>query len=180
MTKSKTLTAVLAGIGLLSASVVSAQQSAEICVEEQEVADAFIFFAPTMMQAFETKCGANLDADGFVAREGTAFTDRFSTLRAQSWPGALNMLSKFASKENADMEQIIAAMPPEASQPFIEALVLQKVSEAITVERCADIERGLEIIAPLPVENMGAMLGFIAQMVDLKNPPLCAYEASAN
>jgi hypothetical protein len=76
------------------------------------------------------------------------------------------------------MAAMIESMPEDALRPFVDALVGQMIAEEIKGDTCNKIERGAELLSPLPADNIGGLFAFVAEMADLKNPPLCTTEAA--
>jgi hypothetical protein len=68
---------------------------------------------------------------------------------------------------------MIAALPEESLRPFVDGLVGQMIAGEIKPDSCGKIERGLELLAPLPPENVAGLFAFIAELTELKNPPIC-------
>jgi len=48
------------------------------------------------------------------------------------------------------------------------------IAKEIKPDSCGKIERGLELLSPLPVDNVAGLMTFIAELADLKNPPVCS------
>ena len=116
--------------------------------------------------------------------EGAAFAEGFRALQDDSWPGALRLIKAFAAKDSDDGEAdpiaaIIDSVPADALRPFVDAMVLQMVAGEIKPDSCDKIERGVELIAPLPPENVTGLLTFIAEQTKIDNPPLCGVEVAA-
>jgi hypothetical protein len=61
----------------------------------------------------------------------------------------------------------------------VDGLVGQMIAKEIKGDSCGKIERGLELVAPLPAENIGGLFAFVAELADLKNPPICGSSAAA-
>ena len=69
----------------------------------------------------------------------------------------------------------LADLPDEAVRPLIDALIQQKVAEAIKPGSCSDIERLAEVLALLETDEVGALSGVIASMaLKDKNPQVCS------
>lgn len=168
----------LALIALASASAAQAQRQA--CVAPADLGDAVLYAMPIAYDAVSTSCARQLSADGFMAREGSAFIDTFRARQNSAWPGAFRLIKTFMADSNAaeggteaDLTAMIAALPEESLRPFVDGLVGQMIAEEIKPDSCGKIERGLELLAPLPPENVAGLFAFIAELTELKNPPIC-------
>lgn len=166
--------AIAATIALAQPQIALAQQ----CVDQDDVADATVYAMPLLASAFTGKCSDKLAADGFMMTSGDAFVARYAELQDQKWAGAYRLLLSFAAegKGGGPMAEMMANLPEESVRPFVDAIIEQKVADEIKVKDCAKIERGIEMLAPLPPENMGGLLAFIMDMSGVDKPSLCAYE----
>lgn len=159
------------------ATAQTAQAQSQPCVNAQDLADAVVYAMPLAYDAASTACANRLTKDGFMATRGEDYIAQFRTSQDQTWPGAFRFLKTFMNKDGGSDDQMAAmlsTMPEDALRPFVDALVGQMIAEEIKGDSCTKIERGLELLSPLPTENMGGLVAFIAEMTDLKNPPVCS------
>lgn len=167
---------------LVTAQTAQAQQPA--CVAATDLGDAVVYAMPIAFDAAQNACANRWSRDGFAAREGEAFVANFRVGQARAWPGAFRLLKTFMNDkqnagEDAEITAMITALPEESLRPFVDGLVGQMIAGEIKGDSCAKIERGLELIAPLPTENVAGLFAFIAELADLKNPPICQTGQSA-
>jgi len=133
---------------------------------------------PIAFDAVQTACANRLARNGFILKDGPAFISDFRAGQNKAWPGALRVLKTFmadGSKTGGDpiMTAMITSLPEESLRPFVDGLVGQMIADEIKGDSCSKIERGMELISPLPRENVGGLFAFIAEIADLKNPPVC-------
>ena len=170
----------LALAAMASAQTAQAQQQA--CVAPADLSDAVVYAMPIAFDAALTTCANRLTSSGFMATRGDAYIAQFRAGQDKAWPGAFRMIKTFMAEQNkagddasdADIGAMMANMPESALRPFLDALVGQMIAEQIKPDSCAKIERGLELISPLPTDNVGGMVAFIIEVSDMKNPPVCA------
>lgn len=175
---------VLALAALATAQTASAQQAA--CVQPADLADGAVYAMPIAYDAVRTACANRLTRDGFFATKGDTFISGFRAQQNAAWPGAFRLLKVFMANDGAEgaatdneMNAMIAALPEEALRPFVDGLIGQMIAAEIKGDSCAKIERGVELISPLPTDNVGGLVAFIAEMSDIKNPPVCSATPSA-
>ncbi|MGB7374585.1 hypothetical protein [Pontixanthobacter sp.] len=150
---------------------------AQNCVDQENISDAMIYSMPLLVSAFAEKCGDELADSGFMSTKGDAFAAQYLDRQDAVWPGAFTLLMQFAAKDGDEaMANLFAALPEESVRPLVDAIIEQKVAEEIKLKDCAKIERGVEMLAPLPPENMGGLLAFLMDMANVKDPKICAYE----
>ncbi len=165
---------------LASAQTAQAQQQA--CVAPADLSDAVVYAMPIAFDAARTACANRLTRNGFMATKGDGYIAQFRSQQDKAWPGAFRMIKTFMSEQNkegadksdADIGAMIANMPESALRPFLDALIGQMIAEQIKPDSCNKIERGLELVSPLPTENVGALVAFLIEVAEVKNPPVCA------
>ena len=162
-------------LAALSQHEVAVAQKNATCVERADLADGVTYAIPMLMKAVRSKCGTTLSDSGFMATKGDAFVKPFADRQSAIWPGALRLLMTFAGsdKEAKEVSGMFRDLPPETVRPLFDAIIEQKVAKDIKLADCARIERGVELLAPLPVENIGGLVTFLVEMAKVKNPELC-------
>ncbi len=179
------IASLLALAALASAQTAQAQEQA--CVAPADLSDAVVYAMPIAFDAAGTACANRLTKSGFMATQGDAYIAQFRAGQDKAWPGAFRMIKTFMADQNkngsdassADIGPMIANMPESALRPFLDALIGQMIAEEIKPDSCAKIERGLEMISPLPTDNVGGLVAFIIEVSDMKNPPVCAAPQAA-
>ena len=56
---------------------------------------------------------------------------------------------------------------------FVGQMIKDDLAKEIKPETCGDIAEVMELVAPLPPENIGGLAGFLARVAGLENPPVC-------
>ncbi len=165
---------VLALAALTGGEAARAQQAA--CVAPADLGDTVVYALPIAYDAARTVCAKQFAPGGFVATRGDNFIAGFRARQDATWPGAFRLLKTFMAGEgasDADFTAMIAALPDSSLRPFVDGLVGQMIAKEIKPDACGKIERGMELLSPLPVDNIAGLSGFIAELADLKNPPVC-------
>lgn len=175
----------LAGlIGMLLASgPVSAQENPSRVADlpPEQVEAAVRYALPIAIEGAMKACAATLAADGFLAREGDALRERTSEGSGEAWPAARELLIRLMSEETDRGDSIspdlAASLPDENLRPFVGGVILVLVEEEIRPKDCADVERGLELLAPLPPENMAGLVAFLYELAQNHPDPAAMGEA---
>ncbi len=171
----------LAIAALGTAQTAQAQQS---CVAPADVTDMVTYMVPLAFDAAMQTCNAQYQPDGFMKSDGGKFADRFRAKQDKAWPGAYKLgkqfMAKKAAKEGAagagagaGIINLIEQMPEEQVRPFFDGIVQQMIASEIKTDTCSDIERGLGLLAPLPVENTSMLVTFVLEMSGVKDPQIC-------
>ena len=172
----------LAFSALASATAAQAQQQG--CVTPAEVSDAVVYAMPIAYDAARTACANRLSKNGFMATQGEAFVAPFRADQTRAWPGAFRFLKTFMQQDSEaqeqgdiDMQALLSAMPEDAVRPFVDAFIGQWMANEIKGDSCGRIERGMELVSPLPSENLGNLIAFVVEITGIDKPPVCAAAA---
>ncbi|WP_298333598.1 hypothetical protein [uncultured Erythrobacter sp.] len=179
--KTRIGTAALAFAALASSQGAMAQQA---CVEPSDLGDTITYAMPMLYETVEGPCSTVFAENSFMTNEADAFIDEFRGQQDAAWPGTLRLLQVFmaadATKEGGldnGMAQAISQLPPETLRPLVDVIIGQMIMDQlaadIKVSTCGDIAEAMELIAPLPPENISGLAVFIAERVDIDEPAIC-------
>lgn len=148
---------------LLSAQPLSAQPlSAQVDLSEREVVQIARFALPNAFQAVQQRCRQNLAADAYIYAEGGALHSRLVAASRGSWPEARDIALDMLTRENPEMAGIFNQMPSKTLRPFAEELIASALASEVEPRNCGQINRVLELLDPLPAENLTDLIGLIA------------------
>ncbi len=163
---------------LTSAQAAQAQQQG--CAAPADVSDAAVYAMPIAFDAARTVCANRLSRSGFMATKAEAFVAPFRAGQNKAWSGAFRLLKIVMAQKNAgeeaggmDIGAMLSTMPESAVRPFVDELVGQMIAEEIKPDACGKIERGLELISPMPTENVGGLIALLVEVSDVNTPPVC-------
>jgi len=156
----------LASAALISGAVMTASPaSAQIDdLDPAAVAAATRYALPLAFDGFMTRCFDRLDGDGYAATNADRLRAKFSEGADAAWPGARALIVEMASEEAGDMSEVFDMLGDDALRPFVDGLVQNMAAQEIPADECQTIERGLEILDPLPADNVAALVGFIVEV----------------
>jgi len=156
--------AALAALALLAAPAVA--QAAKPDVRPATAQAAARYALPHLLSGLRATCGPKLAPSGYLARNGESLQARFAQGADAAWPAARVALMQFGSQDKSGMAKMMDQMPDSALKPFVDATISAMVATKLRVENCADVERGLELLAPLPPENIAGLVGFFVEMAE--------------
>lgn len=130
-----------------------------------EIESAVRFGLPALFNGFQATCSAQLAPDGYVARNADRLVAKFAEGADAHWPAAKAALSTMGNDQGVD-SAMLAEMPDDALKPFVTALLQQMAASEIKPTQCVDVERGLELIDPLPADNIAGLIGFMVEMAE--------------
>ncbi|ANY20669.1 hypothetical protein A6F68_02168 [Tsuneonella dongtanensis] len=178
MKRTPALLAAAALAALIPAQAQAQAQAAKACLTEREVAQMAIYAVPSVVTGVRGKCAPRLSKSGFLATKGDTFAQKYAALQVETWPVAKSALLKFVGgsvgKPKADDPiAMFASLPDESVRPLVDAMIAQKIGEAVKPEQCGNVERGMQLASVLSPRDSGAMIAFIMAMTKPKNPPIC-------
>lgn len=171
----------LALAALASATTAQAQAA---CVDPGDFSDTVSYAVPLVYDALQEPCAGDFAQSSFMQSNGSAFVDRFRARQDENWAGTLRLLKVFMAKRGGETEEsdaqmmaLIEALPEDSLRPFVDAILMQVLNERLVSElkptTCGDVAEAMELLDPLPPENMSGLIAFLARQADLKDPPIC-------
>ena len=150
---------------------------AQDCFEQAYFSGATVYALPLLGDAFMNRCSSELSATGFMATQGEAFLEPYRARQDANWPATLRILQLFGDRGSGPdgLSELVNSLPESALRPFVDAVIGTMVIKEIKLEDCAKIERGVELLSPLPPENVGGLMSFLMDMAGVKNPEICPY-----
>lgn len=175
MKRSSALLAVAAIAALIPAQV---EAQAKSCLTEREVAQMAIYAVPAVVTGVRGKCSARLSSSGFLATRGDSFAQKYAALQAETWPVAKSAILKFVSSGSGparanDPVAMFAALPDDSVRPLVDAMIAQKIGEAVKSDQCGNVERGMQLASVMNPRDSGAMIAFVMAMAKPKTPAIC-------
>jgi hypothetical protein len=177
MSRTSLLAGALALVSLPQAAIAQVQSAAPAkpCVSEQEVSALLIYAAPSLIQGVSLRCEKTLSSSGFLATQGPTLAGKFAKRQVEVWPTAKSAMLKLMDK--AEEARLVRKLPDEAVHPLFGPVVTQMLIKNLKPADCGKVERGISLLAPLPVESIGALAGYIVAFKnDEKGPKVCPYE----
>lgn len=133
-----------------------------------EVESAVRFALPALFDGFRSTCSTELSPDGYVALNADRLAVKFAEDADAHWPEAKEIMFELGTDQGVDKEMLVE-MPDDALKPFVTAILVQMAATKIEPAQCIDIERGLELIDPLPADNIAGLVGFLIEMASNDN-----------
>jgi hypothetical protein len=161
---------------LTSAQAAEAQQS---CYASADLTDTAIYMLPIAYDAAKSACGKQLEPSGFMAQSGDEFVAPFRAKQARSWPGAFRVMKRqlegrsFSGMSGASIVNLLSSAPASTVRPMVDGMLGQAIVEEIKPKDCPRIERGIELLSPLPSENVAHLFPYVAEIANLTNFQVC-------
>jgi hypothetical protein len=127
---------------------------------EEEMAVVARVALPAAFRSLQTKCDPVLGTDAYMFARGDALHRRLLATSNTAAPGATQVIVRVASRSNPAMGQMLSGLSPEALRPFVNELVAGLVVSRVETDQCVRIDRVLELLEPLPPENLAQLVAF--------------------
>lgn len=148
------LASITLGIAVL-AQPAAAQQ---LQFTEQEMATVARIGMPAAFRSLQAKCDPLLDSNAYIFARGEVLHRRLLAVSNAAAAGASRVIASVTARSSPAMGEIVGGMPPEVLRPYFDEMVAGMMTREIETENCAAINRALELIEPLPAENLADLL----------------------
>lgn len=135
-------------------------QSAKQCLTPKEAQGLITFALPDVITGVANKCSPSLPPKSYLSTNGADLAARYRAATAPNWPVAKQAMRKFIELDS----DMMAALPDDALKGFFGAGVSTAIVKEIKLEQCGDIDRLMQVVAPLPPENMSALVGILLEI----------------
>lgn len=153
------------------------------CVAQDDMTAATIYAMPLIVETLQHSCRQELSATGFLARKGASFAQPYRSLQLRNWPATARVLAAYSASPEmkkltgqndlGELSSFLRNQPPELLRPIVDASIKTLAGSKIRKDDCSKIERGMELIAPLPPENAGGIVTFILDVTETDGPKIC-------
>ncbi len=149
-------------------------------LDPEGVTAATRFALPALLTSVVQVCANELDPAGYLLSNSARLHTKFSEGSDEAWPTAKQLVIAMASEDDDSTDAILEAMPDEALKPFVLAVLQGLLTEELKPSQCSDVERGLELLDPMPADNIAGTIGFIIEMVQKEEQAQEAAEAQSD
>ena len=144
----KSLFRATAFLVLIAAGGAQAAQTKQ-CMSRAEVHGMVGYFLPSVLDTTIKTCANQVSSTSFLTSRGPQLVAELYQNREASWPMARTAFGRFAGSD-AQLDKL----PDELIKPIVDEAISGEVSKKITAKNCADVERILAPLGPLPATNM--------------------------
>ena len=152
---------IVAGMLALSLGSTGAAQANRNCLSEEEGTAVFAAMLPDLIDGLRDKCAAGIVFIASPADEADTLLARYKLAADQRWPVAKQAFGRIAGQ--AEMTD---QLPDEFFRPMLGAMIGAELVKGVKPGDCAGANRIVESLAPLPAENVAALIGAILVLAD--------------
>lgn len=130
-------------------------------LSEAEVNAVALYAMPHAFRALQTRCVPQLPADAYIRTRGDDMGTRLDRASRGRFPAARAALTRLVTSENPQMATLLAQLPADNVEPLARELIAGKVQSEVNLSDCAKYNRVLELLDPLPPENLASLMGVL-------------------
>jgi hypothetical protein len=123
----------------------------DACMTREEARGFAIFILPDVVATMRDKCRATLPTNAYLS--SNAASERFRADADRRWPMAKRAFTKMSGHT-----PVVDLIGEEASRKLLTGAIIAGIIKDVKPKSCAGVDRMLQALSPLPVENMDMLL----------------------
>ena len=136
----------------------SAQPAAPApCIDPVEIEHATLFLLPPVIDGLSEHCRASLPAGAYLLTGGAELSKRLGAERNAHWDAAKPAIVRFGGEEKA------GALGADTAAGLLRDIIKSEGGKNASAENCATLDRALALLAPLPPENIAALVALAVE-----------------
>jgi hypothetical protein len=149
---------------LLSLSATAPAQMFGInCLERPEAEGLMTYALPSIITGIAAQCTQSLPATAALVQSGPIIAARYQIDADKAWPIARAAIDKMTGFK------IASSIGEVGTKKMIKSTLSQGIAQRIKPADCPKIDRLLNILQPLPAQNMAAFFVAIMEFTDSKD-----------
>lgn len=135
-------------------------QTAKQCLTPKEAQGLVSFALPDIITSISTKCAPSLGPDSYLSRSGADLAGRHRVVAETSWPSAKLAVRKFMDTDVT----FLNSLSDDVLKGMLTAGISTAIVKDVKTTQCRDINRIVQVLAPLPAENMSQLVGIVLEL----------------
>ena len=155
--------AIRIALAALALAAVSQPASAQDLpqMSEAEVNAVALYAMPHAFRALQARCATQLPGGAYIRTRGDVLGSRLDQASRGRFPAARAALTRMVTAQNPQMAALLGQLPAENIEPLARELIAGKVQSEVQLTDCARYDRVLELLDPLPPENLASLMGVL-------------------
>ncbi|WP_380877037.1 hypothetical protein ACFB49_11180 [Sphingomonas sp. DBB INV C78] len=125
------------------------------CITRPQLEALITYALPALIDGVADKCSATLAPDSFLTRSGPGLAQRYRAESDRHWPMARSAVASMAGEE-------LGRLGEATQKTMVSTLVGAAISEAIKPKDCPAVNEAVELLSPLPADNLGRLTAMLA------------------
>jgi hypothetical protein len=157
---SRLIQCIAAGVLSVALPTMATAQTAKQCLTPKEAQGLVSFALPDVITSISTKCAPSLGPDSYLSRSGTDLAGRYRVVADTSWPSAKLAVRKFMDADAT----FLNSLPDDVLKGILTAGISTAIVKDVKTTQCGNINRIVQVLAPLPAENMSQLVGIVLEL----------------
>jgi hypothetical protein len=136
----------------------STQTSSPPCLGRAEVNEVTYFLLPIALDELADKCRPALPANAYLLNGGRALSTRLKADSGAHWAAAMQALAKVGGSP------VPRGVTQETTTQLFREMARGEFLGKLKPENCRDVNEVTELMAPLPVENIGGLVALLIRL----------------
>lgn len=152
------LTALLAANAAPAASGESLQKAVDLtatCMTRPQLEALITYALPSLIEGIARKCSGTLAPDAFLRTSSGALAERYRADSERHWPMARSAVLSMAGQE-------LGGLGEDTEKAMVTSMVGIGIASAIEPKDCGDVNDAVELLSPLPADNLGRLTAMLA------------------
>lgn len=134
------------------------------CVTRPQLEGLITYALPAIIEQVARVCTATLGPDAFLRASGGQLATRYRADNEKYWPMARSAVTALAGQD-------VSGLGEETEKTLVNSLVATAIATAIKPGDCGDVNEAIELLSPLPAENVGRLTAMLAVIGSKDNQP---------
>lgn len=160
-------------LALLLAMAPCAAMAAEpVCITKAEATSLVTYALPQAINGTAKRCAPSLPANAFLRTGAPALASRYAAQKDRYWPKARPAVMKALSAQNGGSSNMMAGLPDETLRQLADVFVEGFVAQRIAPKSCKQLDLAIDLLSPLPPENMAGLIALTLDAAGGADPKL--------
>lgn len=155
----------VAGMILLGLGA-NARAEARHCLTHAEASAMIGYALPDLLGGLRDKCRSAIAPTSFLTARSGAMEAQYRQQSDTLWPQARTAFLKMVGEDKT-----LEKMPDSAVRPFLASAFATAITDDIDPADCPTVDGVVEMLAPLPPQNLARLIGIIIAADDKDSDP---------
>jgi len=142
------------------------------CLTKREATSLIAYALPQAITGTAKRCAAALPADAFLRRHGNELASRYGAQKDRYWPQAKPAFLKTLGSQGGDTAVLTRSLPDDSLRQLADVFVEGFVSQRIALKSCDKLDLAIDLLSPLPPENMAGLIALTMDVAGAADPKL--------
>lgn len=130
-------------------------QDAAPCMTRPQLEALITYALPTVIEGVAAKCAGTLSADSYLRRSGPTLAARYRADSDRYWPVVRTAISTLIGPK-------LGGVGETMQKSLVSTMAGSAIVDSIAAKDCGTVNEAVELLSPLPAENLGRLTAMLA------------------